>query len=97
VTSIATVFPLVYAPVIGAALVRKRLLPGLSCLDPGICPLEAALRSELLLIEVVGENRAEAVEVTGAVALDALASHVFCASGHSAPVVMGSGRSESAG
>ena len=63
-------------------LVRKRLLPVLRRVDPGIRPLEAALRSKLLLVEVVGEKRAEAVEVTGVVALDTLTSHVFCAWRH---------------
>jgi hypothetical protein len=61
----------------------------LRCLDPGIRPLEAALRSELLLVEVVGEKRAEAVEITGVVALDALPSHVLCALGHCASLRRG--------
>jgi hypothetical protein len=70
--------------------VRERSLPALRCLDPGICPLETALRSELLLVEVIGEKRAEAVKITGVVAFDALASHVFCALGHLASFVVGS-------
>ena len=83
-------FPLVYAPGYRAMLVRERSLPALCCHDPGICPLEAALCSELLLVEVVGEKRAEAVEVTGVVALDALASHVFYTLGHLASFMVGS-------
>src|SRR5215207_725583 len=47
---VATVFPLVYAPAYRAVFVRKRLVPGLRCLDPGICSLEAALRCGLLLV-----------------------------------------------
>jgi hypothetical protein len=39
-----------------AVLIRERSLPALRCLDPGICPLETALRGELLLVEVIGEK-----------------------------------------